>query len=79
MFYGEGAASASPQSSMRYDLVAHSVGGHGERITSHDEVRPALERALKAADQGVPAVVDAVTDPQVLSDLMKNLGGLHVM
>jgi acetolactate synthase-1/2/3 large subunit len=79
MFYGEGAASAAPVSSMRYDLVAQAVGGHGERIGSHDEIRPALERALKAAEQGVPAVVDAATDPEVQSDLMKNLGGLNVM
>ena len=79
MFYGEGAASASPVSDVRYDLIAQAVGGHGERITAHDEIRPALERAVKAAGEGVPAVVDAVTDPDALSDLMRNLSGLNVM
>jgi acetolactate synthase-1/2/3 large subunit len=79
MFYGEGAASSSPVSSMRYDLMAQAAGGHGERIDAPDQVGPALERALKAAEHGVPAVVDAATDPDVMSDLMKNLGGLNVM
>ncbi len=79
MFYGEGAASASPPSSVRYDLLADAVSGHGERVESPDQVRPALERALKAAEGGSPSVVDAVTDPDVMSDLMRNLGGLNVM
>jgi thiamine pyrophosphate-dependent acetolactate synthase large subunit-like protein len=79
MFYGEEADQGATLSSMRYDLLADAVGGHGERVTAPEEVRPALERALKATEQGVPAVIDAVTDPNVMSDLMKNLGGLAVM
>jgi acetolactate synthase I/II/III large subunit len=79
MFYGEAAAAASPPSAVRYDLIAEAVGGHGERIGSHTDIRPALERALRAANDGRPAVVDAVTDPDVMSDLMRNLGGLNVM
>ena len=43
------------------------------------EVRPALERALKATEEGAPAVIDVVTDPDIMSDLMKNLSGLNVM
>jgi len=79
MFYGEDADHGARLSSMRYDALAQAVGGHGERVGEHAEVRPALERALKAAEGGVPAVVDAVTDPDVMSDLMRNLGGLGVM
>lgn len=79
MFYGEEADQGAVLSNMRYDLLAEAVGGHAERVTEQDELRPALERALKATDQGVPAVVDCVTDPDVMSDLMKNLGGLNVM
>jgi thiamine pyrophosphate-dependent acetolactate synthase large subunit-like protein len=48
-------------------------------VTEPDQLRPALERALKASEQGAPAVVDVVTDPDVMSDLMKNLGSLNVM
>jgi acetolactate synthase-1/2/3 large subunit len=79
MFYGEGAASEPPTSSVRYDLMARAVGGHGERVSSPNEVRPALDRALEASRDGVPAVIDALTDPEVISDLMRNLSGLNVM
>jgi acetolactate synthase-1/2/3 large subunit len=79
MFYGEDADQGAVLSHMRYDLLAEAVGGHAERVTARDELRPALERALKATEQGAPAVVDCITDPDVMSDLMKNLGGLNVM
>jgi acetolactate synthase-1/2/3 large subunit len=79
MFYGEEAVQGAELSSMRYDALAQAVGGHGERVTEPSEVRPALERARKAAADGVPAVVDAVTDPDALSDLMRNVSGLSVM
>jgi acetolactate synthase-1/2/3 large subunit len=79
MFYGEGADQGAVLSTMRYDLLAEAVGGLGERVTERDQLRPALERAANAAADGVPAVVDAITDPDVMSDLMRNLGGLAVM
>ena len=79
MFYGEDADRGAALSTMRYDLLADAVGGHGERVTEQAELRPALERALKASQEGAPAVVDVVTDPDVMSDLMRNLGGLNVM
>jgi thiamine pyrophosphate-dependent acetolactate synthase large subunit-like protein len=79
MFYGDEAVRGAELSAMRYDALAQAVGGHGERVTEPAEVRPALERARKAAEDGVPAVVDAVTDPDVMSDLMRNLSGLSVM
>jgi thiamine pyrophosphate-dependent acetolactate synthase large subunit-like protein len=79
MFYGDDADQGAVLSNMRYDLLAEAVGGHAERVTEQDELRPALERALKATDQGAPAVVDCITDPDAMSDLMKNLGGLNVM
>jgi acetolactate synthase-1/2/3 large subunit len=79
MFYGEEADQGAVLSYMRYDLLGEAVGGHAERVTAQDELRPALERALKATEQGVPAVVDCLTDPEVISDLMRNLGDLNVM
>jgi acetolactate synthase-1/2/3 large subunit len=75
-FYGEEADTGAILSTMRYDRLAEAVGGHGERVESPDEVRPALERA---AESGAVAVVDVLTDPEVMSDLMKNLGGMGVM
>jgi thiamine pyrophosphate-dependent acetolactate synthase large subunit-like protein len=79
MFYGQDADQGAILSNMRYDLLAEAAGGHAERVTTQDELHPALERALKATEQGVPAVVDCITDPDVMSDLMKNLSGLNVM
>jgi acetolactate synthase-1/2/3 large subunit len=79
MWYGKDADQGAVLSAMRYDLLAEAVGGHGERVEAPEQVRPALERALKASDQGAPAVVDVTTDPDVMSDLMKNLSGLNVM
>jgi acetolactate synthase-1/2/3 large subunit len=79
MFYGDEADQGAVLSTMRYDVLAEAVGGHGERVTEADQLRPALERAAKAAADGAPAVVDAVTDPDVMRDLMRNLSGLAVM
>ena len=61
---------------MRYDRLAEAVGGHGERVEAPDQLEPALRRAI---DSNRVAVVDCVTDPDVMSDLMKNLGGMDVM
>jgi acetolactate synthase I/II/III large subunit len=79
MAYGDEADQGAVLSNMRYDLLAEAVGGHGERVTDQDQVRPALDRALEATEQGVPAVVDVVTDADVMSDLMRNLSGLSLM
>lgn len=44
----------------RYDLLARSLGGHGERVEHPEDIIPALDRAFAS---GVPAVVDVVLDP----------------
>jgi acetolactate synthase I/II/III large subunit len=74
--YGEEADTGAVLSRMRYDLLAAAVGGHGETVHEPAQVRPALERA---AESGKVAVVDVHTDPEVMSDLMKNLGSMDVM
>ena len=75
-FYGAEADTGAILSGMRYDRLAEAVGGHGERVEQPDQLRPALHRAVES---GTVAVVDCVTDPDVMSDLMKNLGGMDVM
>jgi acetolactate synthase-1/2/3 large subunit len=54
----------------RYDEVVSALGGHGELVSSPDELRPALERAFSA---GLPAVVNALTDPTVVYPRRSNL------
>jgi thiamine pyrophosphate-dependent acetolactate synthase large subunit-like protein len=43
----------------RFDRVAEALGCHGEYVETPDGIRPALERAAEA---GVPALVNVVTD-----------------
>jgi acetolactate synthase I/II/III large subunit len=54
----------------RYDVVAEALGCHGELVSSPDELRPALERALAC---GKPALVNVLTDPSVAYPRRSNL------
>ena len=46
----------------RYDLIATALGGHGALVETPDAIRPALEAAMQAVRDGVPALVNVVTD-----------------
>ncbi len=46
-----------------FALVAQANRCHGERVTQPEDIRPALERALAANQEGVPAVVEFVVEP----------------
>ena len=48
---------------VRYDLMAQAFGCHGELVERPDEIRPAIERAFAS---GKPAVVNVLTDPNVV-------------
>ncbi len=54
----------------RYDRVVQALGGHGELVRAPDELRPALLRALEA---GRPALVNVLTDPDVVYPRRSNL------
>jgi acetolactate synthase-1/2/3 large subunit len=54
----------------RYDQVVSALGGYGEMVSTAAEVRPALQRAFSA---GLPAVVNALTDPAVAYPRRSNL------
>jgi acetolactate synthase-1/2/3 large subunit len=54
----------------RYDEVVRSLGGHGELVQRPADVVPALERAFGA---GVPALVNVLTDPDVIYPRKSNL------
>ncbi|MGH2739716.1 MAG: thiamine pyrophosphate-binding protein [Actinomycetota bacterium] len=75
-FYGEEAEIGSILSTMRYDLLAEAVGGHGERVQNADDLVPALKRSL---DSGKPAIVDVLTDPEIENELIRSIGTLDVM
>ena len=48
----------------RYDRMAEAFGCHGEWVEKPDDIRPALERAMKAVKAGQPALVNVKTDDQ---------------
>jgi acetolactate synthase-1/2/3 large subunit len=53
-----------------YHEVVQALGGHGELVRSPGELRPALERAFSA---GLPALVNVLTDPDVVYPRRANL------
>jgi thiamine pyrophosphate-dependent acetolactate synthase large subunit-like protein len=54
----------------RYDEVVSALGGHGELVRSPDQLRPALDRAFAS---GRPALVNVLTDPEVVYPRRANL------
>jgi acetolactate synthase I/II/III large subunit len=54
----------------RYDLVVEALGCHGELVERPQDVKPALARAFEA---GRPALVNVLTDPDVVYPRKSNL------
>ncbi|MGH2681900.1 MAG: thiamine pyrophosphate-binding protein [Actinomycetota bacterium] len=62
--YGEGNAPAAVLSQdTPYERMVEALGGHGERVTEPDQIRPALGRAF---DAGVPACINVILDPSLV-------------
>jgi acetolactate synthase-1/2/3 large subunit len=40
-----------------------ALGGHGEKVISPDQIRPALQRAF---DSGMPACINVMVDPTLM-------------
>jgi acetolactate synthase-1/2/3 large subunit len=54
----------------RYDQVVEALGGHGALVSRAEELKPALARAFEA---GKPALVNVLTDPDVVYPRRSNL------
>jgi len=54
----------------RYDRMFEAIGCHGEWITEPDQVVPGLKRAFKAAEQGIPAVVNVKVDKRPVQAIL---------
>lgn len=48
--------------------MAHAYSCYGERIEKPEDIRGALERALKANESGKPAILDFIVDPDDLAE-----------
>jgi acetolactate synthase-1/2/3 large subunit len=44
-----------------FEMVAQSCGGYGEKVTSSEELMPALKRAFDAIRSGTPALLNVAT------------------
>jgi acetolactate synthase-1/2/3 large subunit len=54
----------------RYDQIAEALGCHSEFVSEPSELKPALERAFES---GKPALVNVLTDPEVVYPRKSNL------
>jgi thiamine pyrophosphate-dependent acetolactate synthase large subunit-like protein len=52
---------------IRYEKLSEVFGCHGEYVTEPDQIRPALERAFRAAENGKTAVVNVIVDGSITS------------
>jgi acetolactate synthase-1/2/3 large subunit len=69
MFFGYDVA-ADLRQEARYDKLVEALGGYGELVVDPDDLGPALKRAF---DAGVPALLNVITDPDVVYPRSANL------
>src|SRR2546428_613891 len=48
-----------------YADMARAFGGHGERVTEPGEIAPAIKRAVRKTEEGVPALLEFITEKAV--------------
>ena len=48
-----------------YAAFARAMGGYGERVTEPGEIVPAIRRALKAVEDGTPALLEFITAKEI--------------
>jgi acetolactate synthase-1/2/3 large subunit len=54
----------------RYDEVVEALGGYGEMVKRPEDLKPAIARAFES---GKPALVNVLTDPNVVYPRKSNL------
>jgi acetolactate synthase I/II/III large subunit len=72
LIFGEGRRSAVMLNDTAYDQVAVGFGCYGERVTSPEEIGPAIKRALKSK---LPACINIVTDQNVVHPISFGMAG----
>jgi acetolactate synthase-1/2/3 large subunit len=64
-----------------FEKFAEANNCYGEKVEKPNEIRKALERALKANDDGVPAILDFIVDPedcpQSFKDFHREIWGIE--
>ncbi|MHB1126180.1 MAG: thiamine pyrophosphate-binding protein [Bacillota bacterium] len=91
LYYGENWEALGPQDhgigqefipGIRYDMIGHYLGCHGEHVTTPDQIGPALDRAFAAAEAGQPAVVNVEVDRTIANpvthDMIYTMAWAHI-
>jgi acetolactate synthase-1/2/3 large subunit len=52
-----------------YADFARALGGHGERVTEPGEIVPAIKRAIRATEEGTPALLEFITAKEIAFSL----------
>ena len=47
-----------------YAAMARAFGGHGERITTSEEIKPAILRGIEKTKEGVPVLLEFITSKE---------------
>ncbi len=48
-----------------YALMAQAFGGYGERVTTPDEIVPAIQRGIEKTREGTPALLEFITAQEI--------------
>jgi acetolactate synthase-1/2/3 large subunit len=62
MIFGHDRTCGTELGVVRYDLMTQGLGGHGEFVERPEEIKPAIERALKS---GKVACINVMVDPSL--------------
>jgi thiamine pyrophosphate-dependent acetolactate synthase large subunit-like protein len=54
-----------------YAALAQALGGYGERVTEPGEIVPAIKRAVRKTDDGVPALLEFITSREIETSVFK--------
>ena len=72
LVFGENRRSAVMLNDTHYEQVAIALGGYGERVSTVEEIAPAIARALNS---GLPACINVATDPDVMHPITFGMAG----
>ena len=54
-----------------YAVLAQALGGHGERVTEPSQIVPAIQRAVRKTQEGIPALLEFITAKEIEYSIFK--------
>ncbi len=54
-----------------YAAFAQALGGYGERVGEPGEIVPAIKRAIRKTDEGIPALLEFITSREIEASVFK--------